>query len=432
MRRNDFLGVVLLITSLFISEQVRAQHNFCSNEIQLITPGIDVPVLDLDFKSHPDSIRFLVAKAYNLISLSETDTCPLALNVGIKMPAMPLISVDIENLCASWWSGCFPEPPPSLDINRNGQISFIGKHLETRDVEARLADYYSSKRSFSMSFSWRSESRENEIHLLLNKVISTYLSVCSVKSEEYYSKPLCELEPSELEDLRRSFPLRLVLTIRPLLLPPPPNPLEESSIKLSACFRGAINDSPSVFFRHDSLNASCELILLTSSRYGQVDVLKQTRNAVGGDYGYSNLVQIDNHFIMTAHGDYNGRTIVISHTGRIFDMIGGDYYVDEESNLLLSIYESDISGLSVFDLEADSVLLELTDFEPYPISIHKAFSSRYFIKAGYDEELGDHPIWEIDLNHGRIVSTDLTSNEINDSNVLAHRALEHIDCECGN
>ncbi len=57
--------------------------------------------------------------------------------------------------------------------------------------------------------------------------------------------------------------------------------------------------------------------------------------AVGGSYGLTNPIIINNHIILTKHGDYDGRTIVINENGQIFNIIVGENYIDEDADYYL-------------------------------------------------------------------------------------------------
>ncbi|NVK04630.1 MAG: hypothetical protein HWD92_07395 [Flavobacteriia bacterium] len=180
----------------------------------------------------------------------------------------------------------------------------------------------------------------------------------------------------------------------------------------------------------NSEEGTCKAKIFANMGVWMMEDITLKLEAVGGSYGVSTPSEVLGHVVITSQGSYNGSTIVIDDTGHIFKTIGGEVYYDEEANLILNIYLSDFSGISVFNLEDHSILMETIDFGARPISIHKAFGDRYFIKAEYDENTGDYPIWEIELEFGMMTLTDLSSQEINDSNMLSHVPLEDLNCEC--
>ena len=175
----------------------------------------------------------------------------------------------------------------------------------------------------------------------------------------------------------------------------------------------------------------CKSRLLIFRNNDFVDSLNFTPEPVGGHYGISKPIQIDNHIIFTKHGDYDGRTIIINDKGEIFNIIGGSNYYDSNKSLLFTIYESDLSGFAVFDLKNDSLKFEMQEMEDYPISFHKAFGERYFIlcnNENHDEV--DVAIWEIEFELERIMQVDIDKSDINEENILKTWKLEDVNCEC--
>lgn len=163
---------------------------------------------------------------------------------------------------------------------------------------------------------------------------------------------------------------------------------------------------------------SCHSSIYIIKNSKKVDSLKfREIEAVGGYYGFRNAQKIENHFVVTKHGDYDGRTIIINQNGKIFNLIGGQPFLDKEQNYLFSIFDSDLSGFSIFDLTSDSLLLAIEHFEVRPKSFHKAFNNRHFITF-YDDETYHESIWEFEPELERIMQVDLDSTQINKSNEL--------------
>lgn len=175
----------------------------------------------------------------------------------------------------------------------------------------------------------------------------------------------------------------------------------------------------------------CKSMLLISKNNKVIDSLKFNPEPVGGYYGISKPIEIDNHLIFTKHGDYDGRTIIINSKGQIFNIIGGKNYYDSEKKLLFTIYESDLSGIAVFDLNIDLLKFKKQEIEDWPISFHKAFGDRYFIICNNDSPKENNTtIWEIEFELDRIMQVELNSNEINQSNILKTWKMEEVKCEC--
>lgn len=142
----------------------------------------------------------------------------------------------------------------------------------------------------------------------------------------------------------------------------------------------------------------CKSKLVTYQNNKIIDSLDYTSDSVGGGYGISKPICIDDHLIFTKHGDYDGRTIIVNDKEEIFNIIGGLNYYDSNKSLLFTLYDSDLSGIAVFDLKTDSIVFKMAEIENRPISFHKAFGERYFILSSNEESVGnDESIFEMNL-----------------------------------
>jgi hypothetical protein len=132
--------------------------------------------------------------------------------------------------------------------------------------------------------------------------------------------------------------------------------------------------------------------------------------------------------IFTKHGDYDGRTIIINNKGKIFNIIGGENYVDVESNLLFTIYECDISGYAVFDLKSDLLLWAKDDIIERPISIQKT-ENKYFMICKNDET-EEESFWEFDLEMKKIKKSAIDKKTIGTNNELQRLLTNEVNCVC--
>jgi hypothetical protein len=151
---------------------------------------------------------------------------------------------------------------------------------------------------------------------------------------------------------------------------------------------------------------------------------------VGGDYGflvYSQL--INNHLIISKYGDYDGRTIIINEKGKMFNTIGGYSFIDALNGLLFSIYDSDLSGLSVFDLESDVEIFKLVDIVERPSEFYKDANGRYYFQA-INDETEKESIWEIMLNNKKIKKTEININILKDKKLKKLIDYHKINIAC--
>jgi len=184
-------------------------------------------------------------------------------------------------------------------------------------------------------------------------------------------------------------------------------------------------------YKSDGTEFFCKAEIIVSKDGNQLNYKKITLDPVGGSYGISKPTKFHNHLIFSRHGDYDGGTLVINNKGQIYNLIGGEHYLDTESKLLFTSYESDVGGCAVFDLKTNSTLLKMYDIEDRPWSFHKEFKDRYFMTCVNDNN-DERSIWELELDRGTIKKVDLNDSEINSKNVLKKISNENevVDCVC--
>lgn len=180
--------------------------------------------------------------------------------------------------------------------------------------------------------------------------------------------------------------------------------------------------------RGNGVDFYCKATLIVFKNEKVIDSISFLPEPVGGSYGISNAVKIGNHLIFTKHGDYDGRTIIVNNEGKIFNIIGGENYVDVESNLLFTVYESDVSGFAIFDLKSNLILLVEDGVEETPLSIHK-IENKYIIVCESDET-GKKSFWEFDLEMKKVKESDFNMETINTNNELQVLLTNDVNCIC--
>ena len=174
----------------------------------------------------------------------------------------------------------------------------------------------------------------------------------------------------------------------------------------------------------------CTAEILVSNNDKLLDSLKfDAIEALGGCYGfivYSQLIA--NHLIISKYGDYDGRTIVINENGRIVSIIGGNVYYDKGSSLLFSIYDSDLSGFSIYDLKSDILIFEMEDMSARPIGFYKNPDSFYI--QTIDDETEELAIWQVELDLHRILKVDIELESIRDMILPGLTDYSKIEINC--
>ncbi len=80
---------------------------------------------------------------------------------------------------------------------------------------------------------------------------------------------------------------------------------------------------------------------------------------VGDSYGlcFNKNQLITNYIIGSKYGDYEGLVILIDSRGRIFKKSGGNYFISANRKYLISRWNSDLSGMTVFDFDKNKFYL---------------------------------------------------------------------------
>ena len=164
--------------------------------------------------------------------------------------------------------------------------------------------------------------------------------------------------------------------------------------------------------------------ILDSIEFSNID-------AVGGNYGlYIDNNLIDGHLIISKYGDYDGLTLIINNHGHIFKTVGGRSFVDNSSGLLFSDYDSDLAGLSVFDLNNDREIMEIIDMEDRPAIFFKTTNNKYYFQ-GINDETEKLSLWEIDIVKKKInkIEVELPQDKMIKLRQLADYQLLDVTCE---
>ncbi|GAA3652972.1 SH3 domain-containing protein [Flavivirga jejuensis] len=99
-------------------------------------------------------------------------------------------------------------------------------------------------------------------------------------------------------------------------------------------------------------------------KYKQID-------ALGSSAGVAFLENvIPNHILIVKHGDYDGRTIIVSESGKITEIPGGSVSKLINNKYLINLAECDLGycGLSIYDIDKEKIVFNYdSEFEIYEI-----------------------------------------------------------------
>ncbi len=186
---------------------------------------------------------------------------------------------------------------------------------------------------------------------------------------------------------------------------------------------------------YDPYSAYCR-IWLTVIKQNELkeSIFYNDCEALGGCSGIfvSPEQPIKNYFILSKFGDYDGRIILIDTLGSMVSYRGGQYFFSLDKRYLFSIYNSDLAGLTVFDLIQKKLLYSSDTLGIYLDDLY-SIDNEYFMTVFTDDNTDEKiQIATYDFRKNRLV------NEIVDKRFIARsRKLKGYHdftfgpCNCG-
>lgn len=131
------------------------------------------------------------------------------------------------------------------------------------------------------------------------------------------------------------------------------------------------------------------------------------------------------YFAVVKNGDYDGRLFLVSKDGKVFDLMGGFYFITGNKRYLFSSYASDASGLVVFDLLAGRVVFSSDKLPGYEHQWYTKDGDYYFTASAWDEKSGmPHEkagtAYCYDFKAHKIIEKRISSSEIADSKKVVY------------
>lgn len=195
-----------------------------------------------------------------------------------------------------------------------------------------------------------------------------------------------------------------------------------------------IHACPKDHSSYDSNTFACRIWLKVKSGQTVLDKLYYNDSpALGGCSGIFVSKQLRNdYFILSKFGDYSGQIIIIDTTGKIKTFPGGSYYFSNDTNFLFSTYDSDISGLTIFDFAKNNSIYTSKIENGYLEKLYY-YNKKYFFtitKEGTDTPVVDMLIFDpasAKLNRTNI-DTSLIKKAIY---VKGYNKYTYGPCNCG-
>jgi hypothetical protein len=113
---------------------------------------------------------------------------------------------------------------------------------------------------------------------------------------------------------------------------------------------------------------------------------------VGGHYGLfvPRNQPSQNYFIVIVLGGYDGRLLLIDKKGKILDLMGGPFFVTSDRRFIFSQHDSDLSGLTVFDLVLGEVI-HSAELTPYIHDWYKSKLGYFFTESDWSGSTSGYP-----------------------------------------
>ena len=138
-------------------------------------------------------------------------------------------------------------------------------------------------------------------------------------------------------------------------------------------------------------------------------------------------------FILSKFGDYKGETLIIDSTGKLVTLTGGTFSVTADFHYLFTTYDSDVSGITIYDLKNKKSVFskERSDEERY---------NEFYFQDGYylvsfekDATSKDISVGYIDIKNKKITISKKPTTFLKKNNRLeSYNAVQSLaKCNCG-
>lgn len=186
---------------------------------------------------------------------------------------------------------------------------------------------------------------------------------------------------------------------------------------------------------YDSTATYCRLWLTVKEGNTIIDkYYVNSCEAVGGCSGiYASKEQTrKDYFILSKFGDYDGEIIIIDKSGKIKTFFGGHYYLSPNNKYLFSPYNSDLSGLTVYDLSKNKVLFTSDTLQTYLEDFYIYDDNYFAIVSENERELVHTSIATFDFKTNTLIKSKVHDNYLAKAKRLkSYNVFQYKPCSCG-
>ncbi|OYU97367.1 MAG: hypothetical protein CFE21_03485 [Bacteroidetes bacterium B1(2017)] len=139
------------------------------------------------------------------------------------------------------------------------------------------------------------------------------------------------------------------------------------------------------------------------------------------------------YFILSKFGDYNGQTILIDSSGKVTSISGGTFSISADKNYLFATFDSDISGISIYDLKKGRLVLshEIENNDRYSEFYFQ--DGKYYVSIETEETAANVSVGLLDLKTAKVSTLKKNKTFLNSKNILKmYNSIYSLPkCNCG-
>lgn len=171
-------------------------------------------------------------------------------------------------------------------------------------------------------------------------------------------------------------------------------------------------------------------LLVNNKQHKKLQSIYFDIEALGGCSGIyvPSKQPLKSFFILSKFGDYDGRTLIVDTNGKIFSVKGGAFVISPDKKFVFTDWDSDVSGISVFDIQNKKVVLNKEMQDEDRIKSFYSIKGKFYVSF---EENGFYGY--IDVKSNRFMKAKISNDLFKNVKPLNkyNEVLNLNKCNCG-